>query len=60
MDSFLGRLKVILYLIPIVAAVVILVGIVFLVIRDSRQQAPRRAELPQPMPVLVEIAPPST
>ena len=57
MDPFRDRLKVVLYAIPIVVAVVVLVGIVFLVIRDSRQQA-RRAELPHPMPVAVELAPP--
>jgi hypothetical protein len=57
MSSFLDRLKVVLYLIPIVVAVVLLVGIVFLVIRDSRQQS-RRTELPQPVRVAVGIAPP--
>jgi hypothetical protein len=57
MDPFRERLKVVLYAIPIVLAVAIVVGIVFLVIRDSRQQA-RRAELPLFLPMTVETAPP--
>ena len=55
MDSFRDRLKVVLYAIPIVVAVAVLVGIVFLVIRDSRQQAQRRVVLPDQAPVVAEM-----
>jgi hypothetical protein len=53
--SFLDRLKVVLYAIPIVVAVAVLVGIVFLVIRDARQQAQRRVGLPDQTPVVAEM-----
>ena len=54
MDSFRERLKVILYAIPIILAVAIVVGFVFLVIRDSRQQTQRRVVLPDQSPVVAE------
>lgn len=57
MDSFRDRLKVVLYAIPIVVAVAVLVGIVFLVIRDARQQAQRRVVLPDQAPVVAEMTP---
>ena len=57
MDPFLDRLKVVLYAIPIVLAVVVLVGIVFLVIRDVRQQAQRRVTLPDQTMVVADGAP---
>ncbi len=52
MGSFRDRLKVILYAVPIVLAVAVVIGFVFVVIRDSRQQAPRRGVLPDQMPVV--------
>jgi hypothetical protein len=45
MDASRERLKVIFYATLIVVAVAVVIGLVFLVIRDSRQQSHRRVAL---------------